>query len=288
MPYTSEQLSQPGGIAERLYRLRKDAGLTGVDMARHLGWPRSKISKIENGRQMPATADIRAWASECGHPDAADELLDLLADVQETHRQWRRELRKGHAAIQTDVDQRTRQATRIRNAEVAIIPGLLQTGAYARSLSTEIAGVYGIGEEGVEASVAARMQRQEILYDSEKEFEFVITEAALRVMPCPPQVMLGQLDRLLGLGLDNVTLGIIPMGVQLSMTPVHGFLILDGVTIVETYSSETKIQGDESAAYGKIFDRLMAEAVTGENARQLIVASADDLRAQRIPPGKSK
>lgn len=288
MNVPSEQLNQPGGIAERLYRLRKDAGLTGVDMARQLGWPRSKISKIENGRQMPAPSDIRAWASECGHPDVVNELLDLLAEVQETHRQWRRELRKGHAAIQTDVDQRTRQAARIRNAEIALVPGLLQTGAYARSLSTEIAGVYGIGEEGVEASVAARMQRQEILYDNAKKFEFVMTEAALRVMPCPPQVMLGQLDRLLGLGLDNVTLGIVPMGVQLSMTPVHGFLILDDVTIIETYSSETEIQGDEAAAYGRIFDRLMAEAVTGENARQLIVASADYLRTRQAPSGQSK
>jgi transcriptional regulator with XRE-family HTH domain len=231
-------------------------------MAADLGWPRSKISKIENGRQVPSEGDIRAWAAECGRPEATDDLLDLLADVQAIHRQWRREIHRGHAAIQDDMDRRVREAVHIRNAEITVIPGLLQTAAYTRSLELEIVSVYGMSPVGVEASVAARMRRQEILYDSTKTFEFVITEAALRLLPCPSQVMLGQLDRLLSLGLDNLKLGIIPLGLQLSLMPVHGFLILDDATIVETYGSETEISGPESAAYGKIFDLLMAEAVS--------------------------
>ena len=39
--------------------MRKAAGLTGDRMAEDLCWPRSKISKIENGRQMPSAEDIR-------------------------------------------------------------------------------------------------------------------------------------------------------------------------------------------------------------------------------------
>jgi transcriptional regulator with XRE-family HTH domain len=243
------------------------------------GWSRSKISKIENGRQMPSEDDIRAWADECGASDAVPELLVALGEVQAVQRRWRQELRRGHAAIQTDLDQRLRGAALIRNAEIAVIPGLLQTSAYALSLATEIAGVYGIANEGINASVAARMRRQEILYDGAKRFEFVITEAALRLLPCPPQVMLGQLDRLLSLGLGNITLGIVPFGVHLTMTPVHGFLIVDDATIIETYSSETELTGADSEAYGMIFGRLMAEAVTGDDARRLIASAADHLRS---------
>lgn len=273
---TDERLNQPGGLAERLYAMRKAAGLTGDRMAEDLGWPRSKISKIENGRQMPSADDIRTWTAECGHPEAADDLLDLLSDVQAVHRRWRTRLRRGHAAVQDDLDRRTREAKRIRSAQVLIMPGLIQTASYARSILAQIAPTYGT--QDLEETVAARMRRQEILYDTSKTFEFVITEAALRMLVVPPQVMLGQLDRLLGMGLGNVTLGIIPMGTELDMAPVHGFLMLDEAAIVETYDEESEAGEEESAAYGRIFDRLMAEAVTGDEARRLITSAAADLR----------
>ena len=50
----SEQLTQPGGLAERLAGLRSAAGLKAVQLAESLGWARSKISKIENGNQVPS------------------------------------------------------------------------------------------------------------------------------------------------------------------------------------------------------------------------------------------
>src|SRR6185437_14379074 len=59
---TREWLNRPGGLAERLQRMRKAAGLTGDQLAVRLGWTRAKVPKIENGRQMPTEADIKAWA----------------------------------------------------------------------------------------------------------------------------------------------------------------------------------------------------------------------------------
>lgn len=277
----NEQLNQPGGLAERLFRMRKAvAGLTGDKLAADLHWPRSKVSKIENGRQMPSAEDIRAWTQACGRPEEADELAALLADVQSVHRRWRRRIRQGQAAIQEDMDRRTRQAKRVRNAEVAVIPGLLQTAGYARAIATQIAAAYGVSD--IDAGVDARMRRAEILYDRDKTFEFVITEAALRLPPCPPQVMLGQLDRLMTVtNLDNVTLGIIPFGNELQMTPLNGFLMLDEAAIVETYHEEDpNLSEEDAAAHARIFDLLMAEAVTGENARHLIAAAAADLREE--------
>ena len=57
-----------------------------------------------------------------------------------------------------------------------------------------------------------------------------------------------------------------------------GFLMVDDVTIVETFTSADTIPGRESAAYEHIFDELLAEAVTGDEARRLIAAAAADLR----------
>jgi transcriptional regulator with XRE-family HTH domain len=276
---TGDWLNQPGGLADRLRRLRTAAGLTGERLAEHLGWPRPKISKLENGRQMPTVADITAWATACGDPGAAAELLDMLNTAQSLHRQYRHQLRRGHAAIQEDFDRLVRQVKRVRNFEVLVIPGLLQTADYARYRMLEMVRIHGFAEDGVEAAVAARMRRQDTLYDSGRQFEFVITEAALRVRLCPPQVMAGQLDRLLGLsGLANVTLGIIPLDADMPVTPLVGFMLLDDVTYVETPASDIYLRGEEASAYERIADGLLDEAVTGDDARRLITAAAARLR----------
>lgn len=279
MQPTGEWLNQPGGLAHRLARLRRSAGLTGDQLAEQAGWPRSKVPKLENGRQMPTEADIATWGRITGHQDEVSELLALLSDAQAVHRQWRHRLRSGHAALQAEFDALVRGATRIRNFQIMLIPGLLQTPDYARYRALEAVRLHGTPSEGVNDTVAARMRRQEVLYDTGKTFEFVICEAALKYLLCPEDVMRGQLDRLLGvLGLDHVSFGIIPPGRELAIAPMAGFLVADDVTVVETFTSSDTLRGDESAKYGEIMDGLMAEAVTGNEARRLILAAADDLR----------
>lgn len=277
---TDERLTRPGGLAERLLRVRKAAGLTGTQLAEALGWGaktgRTKVSKIENGKQQPGPDEIRAWLEACGHPELTADLLDLLADVQTVHTRWRRRIRGGHMAIQEDIGQRTQAAKRIRNAEVSMIPGLLQTAGYARSIIEAVSAAYGTTD--VDAAVQARMRRQEVLYDQSKTFEFVITEAALRLLPCPPQVMAGQLDRLMSMDLPNVTLGIVPFGTELEIMPYNSFLLLDDALTVETWAGKDEDAGDESAVHVRVFDLLMGEAVTGEEARRLIASAAAGLR----------
>lgn len=289
MPPTEEWLNKPGGLAERLMRTRRTAGLTGDQLATRLGWTRSRVPKLENGRQMPTEADIIAWTGACGQADAAEELLRMLSEAQAVHREWRHRLRSGHAAVQAEFDTLARGASRIRSFQIMLIPGLLQTPDYARYRALEAVRLHGTDPERVEETVLARMRRQEVLYDTGKTFEFIITEAALRYLLCPPQVMRGQLDRLLGVpGLSHVTFGIIPPARELPIAPMAGFLIADDVTIVETFTSEVTLRGEESAKYGEIADGLMNEAVTGDEARHLITAAAAELRQplrQRAAPG---
>jgi transcriptional regulator with XRE-family HTH domain len=276
---TGEWLNQPGGLAERLQRLRKAAGLTGDQLAAAARWPRSKVPKIENGRQMPTDADIRTWAEATGAQDEIPALLEVLGDAQAVHRQWRHQLRGGHAALQAEFDALVRDAKWIRNFEIAFIPGLLQTPDYARYRALETVRLHGAAPEGVEETVRARMERQGVLYDQAKTFEFVVTEAAFRLLPCPRPVMLAQLDRLMTAStLANVSFGIVPFDTELPVMPMLGFLALDDLTVVETFTSADTLHGQESAKYGQIFEELMAEAVTGDEARRLIASAAADLR----------
>jgi transcriptional regulator with XRE-family HTH domain len=271
------RLTQSGGLAERLYRLRKAAGLSQGALASQLGWDRTKVSKVETARQRPSADDIRAWATGTGQPDTAAELLDLLADVEAEHRTWRSQLRGGAAPVQDDQDRRLRAAKRMRAVSPLVIPGLLQTAGYARAIMTQVAETWGAGD--ADAAVEARMRRQEALYDRSRAFEFVTTEAALRMAPCPPQVMLGQLDRLMSLDLDNVTLGIIPIGVQLPVVPQNSFMLLDDVAVAEHQGGEDILGEQDSAVYARVFGLLMGVALTGGAARRLISAAAEALRA---------
>jgi transcriptional regulator with XRE-family HTH domain len=274
--------SSRSNLAERLFQLRKDAGLTGDQLAATLGWEkagRTKVSKIENARQVPSPEEITGWANATGHPEQAEELLDLLAEMVTVHIQWRRRLREGQAAVQQDIDRRTRAATRFRNVEITLIPGLLQTSGYARAIGTMISAIYGTRD--LDAWVQARMQRQDVLYDSSKVFEFIIAEAALKFLPCPKQVMLGQFDRLLSLGMDNVTLGILPQGAELAMLPSNSFLLLDDDLTVEMWAGKIEEHaGEQAATSHRIFDMLMAESATGEDARRLIARAAASLREE--------
>jgi transcriptional regulator with XRE-family HTH domain len=275
LPKPGEWLTQPGGLAERLRHLRRSAGLTGDQLAGRLGWARTKVPKIENGHQMPTENDIVRWVEACGQPAGqASDLLDLLTQGQTLHRQWKHQLRQGNAAIQSAWDRQVRQARTIRNFEIVVIPGLLQTPEYARYRAADVVRNYGADQKGIDEVVTLRMRRQEVLYEPGRSFEFVTTEAALRIGACPPEGMIGQLDRLNVLSqLPNITLGIIPLGVMLPAMPQNPFMILDDKVITETHGSEVTIGSNEADTYRRLADALMAEAVTGD-AAQALIASA--------------
>jgi hypothetical protein len=225
--------------------------------------------------------DLLAWTRACNAShDTTEALLGLLAEAQGIHREWKQQVRLGQAVIQRNYDELARKAKVIRNAEVVYIPGLLQTADYARSRIAEGVRLHGASAEGVDAATAQRIQRQQILYDTSKAFEFVITEAALRFLLCPRAAMLAQLDRLLALtGLAHIKLGIIPFGVELWTTPQNAFILLDDeLAIVETFVGETMHHAEEAEAYAAAMNSLAAEARYDEQARTLIVRASEAIQ----------
>lgn len=263
----------------RLRELRQAARMNGRQLAELLGWPASKISKLENGRQTPTDDDLRAWADAAGAPQAAEELLAALHTLEVQHAEWQRQLKAGlrtHQAELADLDEKTRH---FRAFEPMVVPGLLQTAEYARARLAEGVRVFKVPND-VDAAVRARVQRQEILYRRDKAFHFVLTEAALRLRLCAVDVMLAQLDRLVALSaLRNVKLGIVPFETRYRVAPWHGFWLLDDERVmVETYSAELNLaQPQEIALYTAVFDQLAATASYGGDARAIITRVIDDL-----------
>lgn len=276
---TEQWLTQAGGLADRLKTARLRANLTGATLAETNGWPTSKISKIENGRQMPTNDDVLAWLAACSSEAESEDLLTLLAQLQARHQDWRRRARNGQVALQSEYNDLLRTTRVLRDFTTVFIPSMLQTAEYAGYPLAETAALHGTSEGEVDAAVAIRLQRQQHLYDPTKRFEFLLAEPVLRWLICPPEVMLGQLDRLLTVvtGLPNLTLGVLPMGTRLAISPQNAFSILDDTVLVETFIGETVHSGDQATSYAHVMDRLWEHAAVGEHARRLIVAAANAL-----------
>lgn len=277
-----EWLTQPEGIATRLRLLRAQAGLSGKALADVHDWAQSKVSRIESGKQLPSPDDIRAWAAACGADDATvAELLRLHEGAGVARAMFRDRMARGQQTVQEDYNQLVAGSRRICHFETVYVPGLLQVPGYTRSVLTEMVGLHGLAIDDVDAAVEARMQRQQMLYDPGKTFEFILAEPVLRWLICPREVMREQLDRLQTvIGLARVRFGIIPMGVELPTTPQNSFQLYVGeetIAAVETFIGETFHRDEEADAYGRALDRLWDEAVTGDAARQLIISATQAL-----------
>jgi transcriptional regulator with XRE-family HTH domain len=116
----------------RLRELRRDARLTGRQLAAVHGWHPSKISKIEGGKQTPSESDIQAWVQACGQPELAAELVASLRTLEGQYVEFRRMFRAGQRATQEAVAEIEGESESIRNCESTFVPGLLQTPEYAR------------------------------------------------------------------------------------------------------------------------------------------------------------
>jgi transcriptional regulator with XRE-family HTH domain len=268
-------------LGGQLRELRRDARLTGRQLAAEYGWHPSKISKIEGGRQTPSDGDIEAWVRACGHQELAGELIASLRTLEGQYVEFRRMFRAGQRATQQAIADTEGESESIRNFESVFVPGLLQTSGYAHYRLAESLEEIGAADD-VEEAVAARMQRQQVLYRSGKQFQFVITEAVLRYRLCPPDVLAGQLDRLVALStLTTIQFGVIPFERQLPVAPLQGFHVYDDrVVQIEHLTAELKLtQPSEVAAYVTFFDRLAGVACHGADARAVIMRALADLQA---------
>jgi transcriptional regulator with XRE-family HTH domain len=270
-------LDEPGErqrLAAALRALRRDAGLSGEGLAGLLGWSQSKVSKIENGRTRPAVADVMAWADATGAgEEARSALVGLVEAASAQTVSWWASHRAGLAARQREVAEVEARTVRLWNFQPAVVPGLLQTAGYARRVLA-LADVSG--QRDVAAAVTARLERQAVLYDEGRQFEFVLTEAALRWRPGPPGLLLAQLDRLLSMAtLPNVRLGVVPWDREAAAAPANGFTVFDtgeeAVVLVETLSTESFLTGERHLeVYRQAFDRFREAAFFGEDAATAI------------------
>jgi transcriptional regulator with XRE-family HTH domain len=246
--------------------------LTGQQLAQRLGWPGSKVSKLENGKQTATPEDLQAWADATGQPELYPELAARLAGFESHIRSWRRALANGFKPMHEGLSAEIERSTDIWVWEESVVAGLVQTPEYARHVIRRYADLLGSASD-IEDAVRARVQRQEWLYRPGRKLHVLMWEAALRSMICPPSVLAAQLDRLAGvIGMDTVELGIIPFTASMKIVPANGFWVMDDrLVVAEDWHAELWLDdADNIALYSKVWRTLRESAVYGADAHNVI------------------
>jgi hypothetical protein len=186
--------------------------------------------------------------------------------------EWRRHARAGLKHFQESYVPLYEQTGLFRVYENSVIPGLLNTAGYAAATLRFWAGLLDLPAD-IDTAVAARMERQNILYSRTRSFQFVIEEQSLRTRIGGAEIMADQLDRLLALmSLPAVRLGIIPAaGERQGRANCNFWMYDDALVQVETVSARLDIaQPAEITLYARVFELLQRSAVYGPDARALI------------------
>lgn len=278
-----QQAREALGVRLRELRLTApDGRLTGTALARKLGWPNSRISKLELGQQTATPDDLRQWADACGQPGAFEELRSRLAGFETHIRSWNRQLSGGHRPVQDAHNEAQSQSKVLRAWESSWVVGVLQTPDYARAVLTRSAELHRSPRD-VEEAVRARMKRQELLYSGSRRYHIILWEPVLRALVCSPSVLAVQLDRLAGVvGMDTVELGIVPLAASLKVPPGTGFWIYDDrLVVTEAWHAEMWLDDADSVAlYLRTWQTLRESAVYGADAANVINAARRALNAR--------
>ncbi|MBO8186596.1 helix-turn-helix domain-containing protein [Streptomyces spirodelae] len=202
------------GYGKLLAKFRKAAGYSQEELAPLLGYSPEQLASVEQGRR-PAKAPLTEAAERELNADGVLAILQEDVDFAKLPPFFRDfVLLEMEAVSRFDYDP-------------LLIPGLLQTEAYARALFE--GHVPMLDEDAIDDSLDARLNRQKILTKSPLvDFSFVIGEAALRQELGGADTMREQYRHLLAMGnLRNVAIQVVPIGSGFHTGLNGGFVLVE-------------------------------------------------------------
>ncbi|MFF7631715.1 helix-turn-helix domain-containing protein [Kitasatospora sp. NPDC008050] len=265
-------------LGSQLRRLREAQGVSREDAGYEIRASESKIGRMELGRVSFKERDVADLLTlyGVGDPEQRAELLSMVRAANATP-WWHAYADVVPGWFQTYLGFEEAAGT-ISSYEVQFVPGLLQTEEYARAVIR--LGAQNAPQEEIERRVAVRLRRQRLLAgESGPRLVAVIDEAALR-RPCGgPEVMRGQLVRLLELAeLPRLELQVMPLGFDGLAAESGAFSLLgfdepDLAEVVYLEQFTTALYLDrprEVAEYADTLERLRADSLSPERSRALL------------------
>jgi transcriptional regulator with XRE-family HTH domain len=254
-------------VGARLRAHREAAGLTQIQLCELLHLSDSWLSQVETGQKRPEGRKLMEIVQALHlSPEALAEIMDLLM----------RETPEGKPAFDKLIEAEQR-ATVIRDYELALIPGLLQTPEYARAL---------IGASprfaNLEERIAARMARQEILRrDDPPRLWVLLDEMALRRTMGGDDVHRAQLDVLIQASQrPETTILVIPFATAARAGLAGNFRIMSFSDAGDIAYSEDPVSG-RFVEHADTVRRYLLEYDTVRDAALPIGASQEFIRQVR-------
>jgi transcriptional regulator with XRE-family HTH domain len=194
-PESSDSLRTFGAVVQAL---REHAGLSREEFGERVRFSKHTVASVELGRRMPDPTFVERAEEVLGETGALRKAATHLArqpGLAAWLRQW--------ARLETT-------AITLYTYECRMIPGLLQTESYARTLFTNQLPL--LDDEQIEAQWVARAERQRLLRERPNTaFAFILEEGLFLRRTGGVEVTRGLIDHVLGFAeLRNVELQVMP------------------------------------------------------------------------------
>jgi transcriptional regulator with XRE-family HTH domain len=257
-------------LGAQLRRLREAAGISAEDAGYEIRASRSKISRIETGRVGLKLRDVEDLLTLYGVADEGERAeVTALASRSREPEWWTRyaDVLPGWFGTYLGLES---TASTIRSFEAQFVPGLFQTGDYARAVTR--LGHQTAPAEEIERRVGLRVKRQDLLTKAQPpRIWAVMDEAVLRRPIGGTAVMGAQLRRLVEAArLPGVRLQVVPFargghaGASGSFSILRfGERDLPDVVYIEQLTSAVYLdQRRDVEHYLEVADQLSGEALT--------------------------
>lgn len=196
-PDPSDSLRTFGAVVQAL---REHAGISRAEFGAHVRFSKHTVESVELGRRMPDPSFVERAEATLGDTGALRKAAKHLTRGEPGLAAWfRRWARLEKAAVS------------LSTYECRLVPGLLQSEAYARAVFHN--SIPPLSDEQMEAQVAARLTRQHLMTERPNtSFSFVLEEHIIQRCLGGDDVTRDQLDHVLRLAaLRNVSVQIMPV-----------------------------------------------------------------------------
>ncbi|MER5455913.1 helix-turn-helix transcriptional regulator [Micromonospora sp. NPDC002389] len=285
MPLSASPVIRRVRLGAELRQLRRGESLTLEQVCGQLGWAStSKLSRIELGQSRPDLADVLDLLDVYQVPAPQREALIVIARDAAAGRGWSRALgemgerQRAYAELEAG-------AAGIVEYQPAVLPGLLQTPAYARLRLTAAALI--APELDLEAEVRARGLRQQVLRRADPpHYTALLDERVCAPDGMPVDVWREQVSHLVALTeLPHVTIRLVPgdAAPHNGVHPLAGFSWYvfpdpaDPRTVMlETLTTDLRLVAEaDIARYERMVDWLSAVALPATETASVLARQVE-------------
>ncbi|WP_405807307.1 helix-turn-helix domain-containing protein [Streptomyces sp. NBC_01187] len=281
-------MSRRRKLGSELKALREAAGIPVDRAAKRIHGDNTKMSRLETGRQRITRLELEALLELYGVKDARlREGLTALSIEAHKRSWWRQYGEMLDPSFQEALSMES-DAEQICVFDPQLIPGLLQTRAYAATVISQLPPQ--LIDTEVESHVSVRLARQEILArERPPHYVCVVTESALRQEIGGRKVMAEQLWHLTKVSKPpRRTIQVLPYAQGVHLGLMGGFLIYSypepmdlDVVNVEYLDGAPYLEDDAPVKrYRMAFDQIRSSALSTRQSMNLISDIARDLDSE--------